>query len=59
MQNAKITGDFFCHKDILGFEEKLNGVKYTKLNLLLAFNDLSEYIVGGDGNAVVEEMFKA
>lgn len=57
IKNARITGDFFSCKDINGFSESLNGVNFEKGEMIAAFKNVGDYIVGADGENIVNEIF--
>lgn len=56
VKNFKFTGDFFCKKDIVELEEKLDGVRFTKIDLSRALSNAGDYIVGADGEQIVSEI---
>ena len=59
VKNVKLTGDFFCKKDIIELEEKLDGVKFTENDLIGALSDVGDYIVGADAKEIVKAIFKS
>ncbi len=58
MQNVNITGDFFSLKDVNELAQNLNGVRYEKADLLLAFERANEYICNADGKEIANAMFE-
>lgn len=59
VKNVKLTGDFFCKKDIIELEEKLDGVKFTEKDLISVLSDVGDYIVGADAKEIVKAIFKS
>ncbi len=53
----KIFGDFFSKRDIAGLETSLDGVRFTKTDVEIAFKDIGEYIAGADAKTVAEKLF--
>ena len=58
IQNAFITGDFLCQKDISEFSVGLNGVAFTKFELEKAFSNIGEFIPNAKGNEIVNAIFE-
>ena len=57
VQNARIFGDFFSAKDVNGFADSLNGVRFTQKDLLAAFSLIGEYISGADPEEIIAALF--
>jgi hypothetical protein len=57
IQNARLTGDFFCLKPTSEFEKLLNGVPFDTKSLSSVFNLLGDYIVNADGKQVLDKLF--
>lgn len=55
--NAETFGDFFSFKDIKEFSSSLIGLDFNKEAFKKAFSSIGEYIVGANGNEIVEKMF--
>ena len=55
--NAEIFGDFFQKQDIKNFALSLNGINFTKQDLLKAFNNIDQFIVGGDAKEITDKIF--
>lgn len=58
IENANIHGDFFSKKDVSELAEKLNGVRFEKQPVLLALDDISDYIVGATAQTIVDKLFE-
>lgn len=58
VENAVITGDFFCKQDISAFVSKLNGTPYIYSEMLTAFKDVDKFIVGANGEQIVKALFE-
>ena len=58
IDNADIHGDFFSKKDISILIKTLNGIRFEKNELLLALNDIGDYIVGANPIDVINKIFE-
>lgn len=57
VRNAEIKGDFFSFKDVKKFADSLNGVRFTKEDMLVALNDIGDYVRGADAKTVADKLF--
>ena len=55
--NLNIYGDFFTNRDIKEFSKSLEGVQFNYKSLLLAFERISDYIVGANGKEIIDKLF--
>lgn len=58
IENSEIFGDFFANDSLLEFAKNLNGKKFIKEDLILAFNGIENYINGASKEEIVNEIFK-
>jgi len=58
VENVNISGDFFSKKEIGELCKKINGTPFTKESVLLAFSNVSDYIVGADAQEIVNAIFE-
>ena len=57
IENTKITGDFFHKNPIEQLESKLNGCTFDKKSVLVALDDVAEYIVNSKKEEIVNKLF--
>ncbi|MBO5851137.1 MAG: lipoate--protein ligase [Clostridia bacterium] len=57
IQNAEIYGDFFSNDSVLNFVSNLNGKRFLKQDLLLAFDGIENYIKGATKEEIVDKLF--
>ena len=57
IKNAEIAGDFFSFRDIKEFAATLNGVRFTKSDVLSAFKNVGDYVKGANAQEIVGELF--
>ena len=57
IQNATITGDFFEKQPVKSLSQKLNGKKFLKEQLKEVFASVSDFIVGADGEQIIDKIF--
>lgn len=57
MKNVKITGDFFSVKPVEELEKALEGIRFEKASFVKTTENLSEYIVNGNGTELSEKIF--
>ena len=58
ISNAEIFGDFFSNENSINIAKKLNGKRFTKQQLLLAFSGVENYIKGATAQAIVNKIFE-
>ncbi|MBE5749853.1 MAG: lipoate--protein ligase [Clostridiales bacterium] len=56
IKSPEIYGDFFCKKDVNEFKQKLDGLPLEKTALIKAFSDISDYVVGADGEEIINAL---
>lgn len=57
MKNVKITGDFFSVKPVGELEKLLEGTRFDKASFARVTENLSDYIVNGNGSDLTEKIF--
>lgn len=57
IQNAEIFGDFFAVKDVSELAQRLNGKKFTFLDVAEALSCANEYILDACGKDIAESIF--
>jgi len=55
---AEVFGDFFEKKPINEFSKSLNGIRFSKIDLLKAFDKIGEYISGANAKEIVDKIFE-
>ncbi len=55
---AEVFGDFFEKKPINEFFKSLNGIRFSKIDLLKAFDKIGEYISGANAKEIVDKIFE-
>ena len=56
IKNAEIYGDFFGGDGILDFAKNLNGKRFVREDLLLAFNGIENFIKGANSEEIVSKL---